>query len=622
MKILFNYLNRYRKWVIISFILAAVNQAFSLMDPVIMGKLFDYVKANSKLDLSGLKKILNGIKETIGITPENIEKTYSLIEEKSSINPQGISDGEFVQNILLFSLGMISVAMISRIAKAFQDFTVNTVIQRFGADVYTDGLKHSLQLPYSSFEDQRSGETLAILEKVKVDCEKLITNFINVLFAVIVSVVVVIIYSIQHFPPIVFIYLAGSLLLSFLMSYLSKRYKAIQKSIVKETTALAGTTTESLRNIELIRSLGLTNQEVDRLKNATNKILSLELRKVKSLRALSFVQGTFVNLMRQVIVFFLCYAVFKDYLTQGQMLTMQFFSFFIFGPLQELGNIIINYREAETSLENFNKLMSMPAEPKPSMPEQIDTIHTLEFNAVGFKHQTAKTAALLNINFKVEKGQTIAFVGPSGSGKTTLVKLLVGLYTPKQGNILYNGIEHARLDMDAFRHQIGFVTQETQLFSGTIKENLQFVQPNATDAEVLDALNKAACQNLLARSENGINSVIGEGGIKVSGGEKQRLSIARAILRKPKLLVFDEATSALDSITEEEITNTIKEIGKGKDLITIMIAHRLSTIMHADKIFVLEKGNVIETGTHDSLVAEKGLYYAMWRQQIGEKKDA
>jgi ATP-binding cassette subfamily B protein len=169
------------------------------------------------------------------------------------------------------------------------------------------------------------------------------------------------------------------------------------------------------------------------------------------------------------------------------------------------------------------------------------------------------------------------------------------------------------------RQQLGFVTQDAQLFSGTIRENLLFVKPEATDEEVLNALHRASCDNLLARAEKGLDSTIGEGGIKISGGEKQRLSIARAILRHPNLLIFDEATSALDSITEEEINSTIRNISD-ENRITVLIAHRLSTIMHADKIFVLEQGNIIEQGKHEDLLIEKGLYYAMWRQQIGERK--
>ncbi|HZG26169.1 MAG TPA: ATP-binding cassette domain-containing protein, partial [Chitinophagaceae bacterium] len=224
------------------------------------------------------------------------------------------------------------------------------------------------------------------------------------------------------------------------------------------------------------------------------------------------------------------------------------------------------------------------------------------------------------ISFDVKRGHTIAFVGPSGSGKTTLVKLLVGLYRPNEGEILYNGINGNDIDFDTLRTQIGFVTQDTQLFAGTIKENLLFVNPDSTDQDLHEVLEKAACFNLLARADKGIETLIGEGGIKVSGGEKQRLSIARALLRHPKLLIFDEATSALDSITEEEITSTIRAISSQREQITILIAHRLSTIMHADTIYVLEKGSIVETGTHETLLEEKGLYYAMWRQQIGERK--
>jgi ATP-binding cassette subfamily B protein len=406
-----------------------------------------------------------------------------------------------------------------------------------------------------------------------------------------------------------------------LTSVLSRKIKAIQRSIVSETTALAGSTTESLRNIELVKSLGLTQQEIGRLNATTFKILKLELRKVKSIRSISFVQGTFVNFLQQCIMFSLLYFVFHDKLTVGEMIMMQFYSFFIFGPLQELGNIILSYREAQASLHNLQTLMARPVEKKPAQPEHINAINSLRFDNVSFQHQSATKPALQQVSFDVKLGETIAFVGPSGSGKTTLVKLLVGLYHPGEGRLYYNNHAEDRIDFDELRNQIGFVTQDTQLFSGTIKENLLFVNPEATDEEIEVVLQKAACYNLLSRAENGINTVIGEGGLKLSGGERQRLSIARALLRQPRLMIFDEATSALDSLTEEEISQTIRDVTARREHITVMIAHRLSTIMHADRIYVLERGHIVETGTHMSLLEEKGLYYAMWRQQIGERQN-
>jgi ATP-binding cassette, subfamily B, bacterial len=588
MKILLHYLKPYKWLVALSILLAATNQCFSLLDPYFAGKLFDrYITHPLTVDAAG-----------------TIARTKT----------------EFTWGVLGMLAILISVAMVSRIAKAFQDYFSSVVIQKFGARIFTDGLSHSMKLPYQEFEDQRSGETLSILTKVRTDTERFISAFINILVGVIVGLVFVIIFAIRIHWSLPLVYIGGAVLLSLLISFLSKKIKAVQKTIVKETTALAGSTTESLRNIELIKSLGLTQQEVKRLNKNTFKILGLELTKVKKIRSLNFIQGTFVNLLRQAIVFILLLLIYDKIITPGEYISLLFYSFFIFGPLQELGNIILTYREAEASLQNFHNLMQKSPESVPANPKQVEQIKNLQFNKVSFQHQSASTKAIDDISFTAAQGETIAFVGPSGSGKSTLMKLLVGLYRPAQGNISFNNVDETDINFDDIRHQIGFVTQDTNLFSGTIKENLLFVNPTATDDMLQSVLEKASCTNLLAKAEKGIDTVIGEGGLKLSGGERQRLSIARALLRKPNLLIFDEATSALDSITEEEITSTIRNISAQKEQITILIAHRLSTIMHADKIFVLEQGNIVETGNHESLLADKGLYYAMWRQQIGERK--
>jgi ATP-binding cassette subfamily B protein len=321
-------------------------------------------------------------------------------------------------------------------------------------------------------------------------------------------------------------------------------------------------------------------------------------------------------------MFLMLYLIFTQAITVGQFFSLFIYSFFIFGPLQELGNVINVYREAEVSLKNFQDILDMPKEPRPANPVPVPDLRRLAFETVSFKHQSASQPALTDISFDVQRGDTIAFVGPSGAGKTTLVKLLVGLYRPMSGDILYNGHRASSVDLNRIRERIGFVTQDTQLFSGTIRENLLFVNPAATDRECLDVLHHAACDSLLARADRGLDTVIGEGGVKVSGGEKQRLSIARALLRRPHLLVFDEATSSLDSLTEEEIGETIRDVATRQHVITILIAHRLSTIMHADRIFVLERGRVVESGSHVALLEQKGLYYAMWRQQIGERRTA
>jgi len=582
MKLLLTYLKQYWKLVLLALVLAAINQTFSLLDPLIFRHIID--------------EYVTRFKE------------YTRVD--------------FLKGVGMLLLAAMGVAFVSRVAKNFQDYFINVITQRLGAQIYSDGLSHSLELPYQMFEDQRSGETLGKLQKVRTDVERMISVFINILFQSLVGVIFVMIYAFSVHWLIAVVYLSTVPILALISSKLSKKIKTIQKTIVAETTALAGSTTESLRNIELVKSLGLAQQEIGRLNNTTVKILKLELKKVRYLRSLSFIQGTSVNFLRTTILGLMLFMIFDQRITFGQFFSLWIYSFFIFGPLQELGNVISIYRETEVSLKNFEDILNAPKEPKPLAPVKVPNIETLAFDNVSFKHQSATTHALNDISFDATLGETIAFVGPSGSGKSTLVKLLIGLYMPQSGRILYNGHSRDTVDLEGLRERIGFVTQDTQLFSGTIRENLLFVNPTATDAECLEVLEKAACQTLLARADNGLDTMIGEAGVKVSGGEKQRLSIARALLRRPNLLVFDEATSSLDSLTEEEISETIRGVSMRRDLITILIAHRLSTVMHADKIFVLERGRIVEDGEHQELLEQKGLYYAMWRQQIGEGDDA
>jgi ATP-binding cassette subfamily B protein len=580
MRLLLGYLQKYWRLVALALVLAAINQIFSLLDPLIFRHVIDDYATKYR--------------------------EYTT--------------GEFFRGVGLLMAAAVGVAFVSRVAKNFQDYFVNVVTQRVGADLYSHGIRHSLALPFQVFEDQRSGETLGKLQKVRSDVERFIAASVNIVFMTLIGVVFVMIYAFNAHWSIAPAYLATIPLLGGLSSLLSRKIKVLQKQIVAETTALAGATTESLRNIELVKSLGLAEQEVTRLTATTEKILKLELRKVRYVRSLSFVQGTAVNFVRTCILLLMLYLIFTQEITVGQFFSLLIYSFFVFGPLQELGNVINVYRETEASLANFEQILRTPVDPKPADPVPVPDLRVLEFDNLTFTHQTASAPALSDVSFRVQRGETVAFVGPSGAGKSTLVKLLVGLYAPKAGRITYNGVESRRVDLDRLRERIGLVTQETQLFSGTIRENLLFARPDASDEECLAVLRRAAADNLLRRADQGLDTVIGEGGMKISGGEKQRLAIARALLRRPHLLVFDEATSSLDSLTEEEISRTMREVAVSTDVITVLIAHRLSTVMHADRIHVLERGRIVEMGRHEELLELKGLYYAMWRQQVGERR--
>src|SRR6476620_1746936 len=580
MQLLLKYLRPQQETIFLALLFAALSQVLSMIDPIIFGKIIDLYGKRSP----------------------------------------GVVENELIRGVAKWLIVAVSVALFARLAKAAQDYYTGYSVQKLGLQVFDDGLKQTLRLSFQEFEEQRSGETLSILQKVKTDLQRFMQSLVGILFTSVIGICFLLWYAITKNWLLIPVFIVGVLFLGGLTGILSRKIKTIQRSINRETNIQAGLITESLRNIELVKSLGLTFPEIRRLKERTKGIFDLEMFKVRQVRTLSFMQGSSMNILKQSILFILLWLIFRNYLSTGELIATQFISTAIFAPLQELGNIILLYRETASSLQSFDELMQKPVERKPKNAVTLGPLKTLNFDEVIFRHKGAFINSVDGLSFSASKGDTIAFVGPSGSGKSTLMKLLVGLYKPTAGKILFNSVNSLNIHYNAFRRELGFVTQDTQLFAGTIRENLLFVQPTASDGEIREALTQAAFAEVLQRSSHGIYTTLGESGMKLSGGERQRLSIARALIRNPRLLIFDEATSSLDSITEESITETIRGLSNSNERITILIAHRLSTIMHADCIYVLEQGKIAETGTHKQLLNNKGLYYAMWRQQAGERK--
>lgn len=578
MKLLWNYLKQYKKLLASALVLATVNQFFSLLDPQIFRHLIDNYATRAG----------------------------------------DLTSREFFNGVLLLLLAGVGVAFVSRVAKNFQDYFVNVITQRLGTKMYADSVAHSFSLPFAVFEDQSSGEFLNKLQKARTDAQLLITSSINTLFLALVGIVLVLGYAFYVNWLIGVVYVSIIPTLGGSIYFISRRIKKHQQEIIRQTASLAGSTTETLRNVELVKSLGLETQEINRLNTVNNQILELELRKIRLVRTLSFIQGTMINGLRSILLFIMLWLVFQQSISLGEFFSLMFYSFAIFQPLGDLGNVSTQYQEAKASMERLGEILQIKPEAKPLNPKVIGVINEISFKGVSFKYPSGDIPALEDIDVTMKSGETIAFAGSSGSGKTTIIKLLVGLYQPTAGEVLYNGISIKDLDFEQIRNRFGFVSQDTQLFAGTIRENLLFASPEASDEACLKALESSSALNLIERGGKGLETRIGEGGLKLSGGEKQRLAIARALLRNPEIIIFDEATSSLDSITEEEITSTIRKIEESRpDLICVLVAHRLSTISHADKIFVLEKGKIIETGKHQQLLKNPGLYSALWRQQVG-----
>ena len=578
MKLLWNYLKQYKHLLTGALVLAAINQIFSLLDPQI----------------------------------------FRLLVDNYASKAGSLSSEDYFRGVILLLLGTIGVALVSRIAKNFQDYYVNVIVQRLGTKMYSDSVAHSFSLPYAVFEDQRSGEFLQKLQSARADSQKLIQNSINIMFLSAIGIIFVLSYAywVHWLVGLVYSLLIPTLGLT--TYYISKTLLATQKKIIAETASLQGSTTETLRNVELVKSLGLEQQEIDRLNKVNETILQLELKKIRLVRAVSFIQGTLINGLRSGLMLLMLWLLYRGDVSLGEFFSLLFYSFFIFNPLAELATVATSFQEASASMNRLQEILNIKPEPKPQDAKTVNKIDEIRFDQVDFKYESGQSPAVYDIDIDVRAGQTIALAGPSGSGKSTIIKLLVGLYKPTEGRILINGIPISEIDLENFRKKIGFVSQDTQLFAGTIRENLLFASPNASDEECMQALRSSSALSLIERGDKGLETKIGEGGLKLSGGEKQRLAIARALLRKPELIIFDEATSSLDSLTEEEITKTIRNIEREyPNLIRVLVAHRLSTISHADRIYVLEKGKIVEKGTHGELLNQHGLYAALWRQQVG-----
>lgn len=389
MRTLWKYLKPHKQLIFFSLLLAGAAQLLNLVDPIIFGKIVDDYASN----------------------------------------PNDLPEDELIRSVLYW-LGLAAViALLAQLFKSTQEYLTRKAVAQFGMQIFNDGLKQTLRLSFQEFEDNRSGTTLSVLQKVKTDAERFVNSFINVLFSSLVGAGFLLWYSLNKNWMLIPVFFVGVIVLGSLTGLLSRKIKTVQRSINRQTNAQAGVITESLRNIELVKSLGLTFPEIRRLHQQTLSIFGLEMFKARRVSTLSFLQGSTLNLLKQSILFILLWLIFRKVLSTGELIAMQFISTAIFVPLQNLGNMILQYREVDASIKNFDQLMNKPIERRPESPVSIGPLHSLKFEQVVFRHKTASYNAIDDISFVIATGQTIAFVGPSGSGKSTLVKfLLVFMY--------------------------------------------------------------------------------------------------------------------------------------------------------------------------------------------------
>ena len=521
----------------------------------------------------------------------------------------------FLRGVSLLVALSIAVAFGWRLARTVQEYSIAVIARRIGASLYATSIAHSLLVPFGSHEERRSGELLQKVDKARADAEMGIGNAVRFYLAVL-AIVIVTIYAgtISWKLSVVIILLVTSLVLFVLI--VSRPIRVQHREITLAAARLSGSTTETFRNLEIVKSLGIEEQEISRLQQRNSKILQLEERKLRLVRYISFGEGIVVSIARAALLLTMVWLAYHRVVTPGELVGLFFYSLSIFNPLLVIGPVAARFQESRASFDALGDILSEGKEQKTADEGQLGPITSLRLRDVAFRYPAAERFALHGIDVEFRAGESVAFVGTSGAGKSSLVKLLVGLYPPTAGAVELNGIDARMINVDVIRRRIALVTQEPFLFAGTIRENLLLADPDADDARCLHAMERAAATPILSRGGRGLDTRIGESGLKLSGGERQRIAIARALMRDPEVIIFDEATSNLDSLTERTITATIRDLSDASR-ITILIAHRLSTVAHAGGIFVLDNGAIKESGTHAELLARGGIYAAMWREQSG-----
>ena len=367
----------------------------------------------------------------------------------------------------------------------------------------------------------------------------------------------------------------------------------------------------------LVKLFGKEEQEYSRYKDANGRMIKLNIRERMAGRWFFVVLNTVTNIgpMLLYLVGGILIMKYDSNLTPGDITVMVALLGRTYMPVNNLLNIQVDWMRSMALFTRIFEYFDMPVEienaPDAVTPE--GTTGEVEFKGVDFAYDPERQI-LKNVSFRLEAGHSIAIVGPSGSGKSTIINLIPRLYDVQKGEVLFGGIDVRKIDLTFLRKSIGVVSQETYLFNGTIRENLLYAKEDATEEEMIEACRKANIYDFIEAQETGLDTMVGNRGLKLSGGEKQRISIARVLLKNPALLIFDEATSALDSISESKIQEAIDPIIEERT--SILIAHRLSTILAADEILVVKDGEIVERGQHKDLVKLGGVYTELYNTQF------
>lgn len=574
LKRVFSYLKPYIKQLILVLICIIVSSCFTLMPSIISGKIMDegLMKKDFKalLFYIVLSLIVTFLASLIGVA-----ETY--------INT-------WIAQHITFDMRGQMYGHLQKMSQRF--FTSNNqgdIITRMTSDI--DGVKSVITSTFSSILSNSITLVIAMIAMFQ-------KNWILAL----VGIIIVPIFTIPTRK-------AGKKRWS--LTNESQKVNDEVNGILNETLSVSGQL--------LVKLFGKEKYEYDRYEAANRKMVNLNIKESMAGRWFRVVLSTFTSVgpMLIYLVGGILMMKYDSDLTIGDITVLVALLGKMYMPVNSLLNIQVEWIRSMALFKRIFDYFDIPVEienaPDAITPDKV--VGDVVFEHVEFSYDESKKI-LKDINFDLTAGKSIAIVGPSGSGKSTIVNLIPRLYDVDSGTVTFDGIDVRKLDLSFLRNQVGVVSQETYLFNGTIRDNLLYAKPDATEEEMIEALKKANIYDFVEKQEKGIDTEVGNRGLKLSGGEKQRISIARIILKDPTIFIFDEATSALDSISEKKIQDAIDPIIKSKT--SILIAHRLSTILAADEILVVSDGMIAERGTHKELLAQEGVYRELYETQFSK----
>jgi subfamily B ATP-binding cassette protein MsbA len=516
--------------------------------------------------------------------------------------------------------GIIAMVFAAMVVQAITSFALTQLLSKAGqrliAEMRRQVQRHVGLLSVSYYDENRTGTLVA---RIMTDVEGVrnlvgtgLVDFVGGLFTAVLAFV----YLLHLSASVTLTAFAVMGAFVFVLQYAFRMIRPIFRERGKINAEVTGRLTESLGGVRVIKGYHAEQREAGVFSQGVDRLLANVMKTLTRTSALSATATTAVGLLTAIVMSMGGHLIMQHRWTFGDYLSYNMFLVFMTAPIFQVVNIGTQLTEAFAGLDRTNEIMSELEENQtPGRTERIPPIQgTVRFEDVKFAYNTDKLV-LHGISFLAEPGTVTALVGSSGSGKSTIISLLCAFHTPNKGRVLVDDVDLAKVDLNTFRSQLGVVLQDSFLFDGSIKENILFSKPDATEEQFLFACRTARVDEFAERFDDGYDTIVGERGVKLSGGQRQRLSIARALLAEPRILILDEATSSLDSESEAMIQAGLNQLMQGRT--TFVIAHRLSTIRRADQILVVEGGLIVERGNHAELFALRGRYFDLYTRQHG-----